>query len=603
VNWSTVNGAPVNGIEDAAVLLGAEQPPAGDSWELVALVDGSDVSARLTDAITVEASEGGARTASFVCVPDAGAVSFVPWIGRPVILTYRLRDAVGDVIYERDVFRGAVELAEYDLNANLMRLRCTDGLQKAIDALDRNSIDLLTPGALYIERGGDEPDGYTYLGKRLETLQAAIDLDITGTLVLTDWAPKATPDLSVTDADIYDGSLGVEVQRGRDAVNKVTVSFGYRYERYHERHALGGWHWQREAGVSFCHWLEETTELPDKAMIRQALESTGWFVLGLQIDMLPPSGVFDCFWGPSLWGIDEELRQQLAFGTGWRIGLRFTQQITEQYELNVTAPASIAQIGEHAISLRESLDNEIKDEAWKFETDKTQTGMLAASVKTDPDNGGKQIISSGDWFEDRIDIGPYPRAQADKALALVLATAAARIADGHRNNAIVWDMPANPSIERYHTIAVTTPRVSGRGKVRDIRHEFNLQQGSRVTTVRLAISSAHGSTSFTPDPLDLPEPPDSTGPIDHTGTTPVAMMDKPTSTQIGGRATTPPFLEHADGFAGNFSNPGFGSPTYPRRFAATAPKVEDASRQAQTFTRAQTYQLAVREDPFMVTAP
>jgi hypothetical protein len=602
VNRTEINGAPING-DSAADLLAAEQPPAGATWSLAVVVDGVDLSARCTDAVTVEATEGTARVASFVFVPGTGVVSWTAYMGRAVVITYTLRDALGDIVYERDVFHGVVELAEYDLNANLMRLRCTDGLQKDIDALDRNAIDLLTPGALYIERGDDELDGYAYLGERLKTLQASLDKDVAGTLVLTDWAPQTTPDLTITDADLYDGTLGIEVQRGRSATNQVTVSIGYRYERYHERHATGGWHWSNGIGDTFCDWLDETTELPDRAMIRSALESTGWVVLGLATDKLSPSGTYACPpWGPGQFMISEELRQQLAFGSEWVLGLRFTQQITEQYELTVQAPASIAQIGESTITLREALDNAIEHEAWGYETDKTAHGMIAASVRTDPEQGGRQLADNGDWFEDRIDIGPFPRAQADKALEMLLAMAAARIAEGHRNNAIVWDMPANPSIERYHSIAVATSRVTGRGKVRDVRHEFNITNGARTTTVRIAISSAHGSATFTPEALTIPAPPE-TGAVDPTGETPVSGMGKPRFTQIGGRIDSPDYDDDVDGFAGNYSNVQEESEPYPRRFAVTAPAVEDEARQAQSFTRAQSYQIAVREDPFTVTAP
>lgn len=584
-------------VYDAAVLAASTE-----RWRVAVNVAGDDVSERLTGEVRIEAEESAARIAEFTMVPDAGPITPSDWIGRDVGIDYLQVDAAGAVLQRWRRFTGVVDLAEYDPVAGALSARCTDQLQESFERTPVDVLAAFVPGQWSGAISGDPDDGWHYVQERIRAAPYAVEFDSSRSLRITSWQAKASADLTLGAARILDGSLALELAPRRALHNTVQLSVEYRYERLYQRDALVGWHYPR----TFCAYLEDSTELPNKQMVSAALNGTGWLLNTLTWDPVPATGVINCGNRVHNWISSPE--DGLILGYSARLVRRWTQTVTERYRLSVRAPAAAAR---HGTLLREDRASASAGFDWQayegFDAENRASSGLAtgggnasgipgASVGgTNPVGppAGATLDEFGDYVLDQAN-----RATLNELLATAVARAAVDLIAAHRAHRVVCSTPLRPDLELYHTLRIETSRVTAQGKIAHIIEDCDIDTGEATTTVRIAVMRG-GDSQLGWDEAQIPAPA-SQASVPAPGAAGLGNTSR--ETFIGGRVDAPEFEEQWSGFSGNWTSTEPGAHLYPRRYRLDLPAIEPDRREARTAELERAITVRIPDDELSITA-
>ena len=193
----------------------AQSLPA-EAWDVRVMLGGVDVSDRIAGEVTIEAEEDTARIATVRLFLVAGE-SFASLSGAVLLI---------DVQHTRlsawvRRFTGRVALPEIDAETGIATLHGTDGRRDSLALATRTELDALLGGFWSPHVFARYADSLQYAQDRLSTLPAAYDLDVYGAPRLTPWASLASR-LTLTDADLLDGSLAIQPAARQSVVNLVT---------------------------------------------------------------------------------------------------------------------------------------------------------------------------------------------------------------------------------------------------------------------------------------------------------------------------------------------------------------------------------------------
>jgi hypothetical protein len=545
LNGAALNSTPLNGIGGSAPVPVIPAVPIAQGlafrWRLRVLVGGVDMSARLTGGISDDRERGAAGVASFVLQLAAGPVLPSEWVGRTVEVYY-LSTAQG-VTTESRRYTGRVAKTEWSSQLRQLACQCGDQQQQRVEALEVAQIDALTPAAFWSADVFDSVVGrsrWDYAQERLSTVAASLDSATDGTLRVSSWYAGA-PDFEFgPNTTIYD-SMSVSYADLTSLTNTVEVEADYRFSRLWQQNI--SYSWLNPAGgtnggiQAFCQWRHESGETPDVAMVVSAAEGAGLTVLdGAVYNRLPLSGVY-CD-PPAGW---VNKYPDLLLAADFVGGRRWVQPVTEQYRFTVTAPASVAAAG--AVISRERL---------AFEVESEQAEQWGSGAFTDGVTGVVDVRDDG---------------RRVAALQCVLNQAVTKIIAAHTATTISWDVPTSMvmGIDLTHTLKLDDQGVKALGRVSRIVDIFDLQAGTAITTLSIAVMRGGGDVS---DPLTPPA-----------GTTraPLGPVSITLPSQLGSRNISPIYNDALDGFAGNYDtndldiNPAL--VVFPRRFTLTAPEL------------------------------
>ncbi|WP_448682582.1 hypothetical protein [Pseudomonas nicosulfuronedens] len=570
LNSLPLNGAPLNALWQSTVRPPDPTVPASLVWACRVRLGVENVSAQLTGKVRIEREEGAAAIAELsLYLPEAG-VDVVAWTGRPLEIYFQ--HLVGGVWVEEQRFSGWLEQPTYDPRNRIVSCEATDRLQDLVESMDVAGIDVLTGGTWSADvfEAVEGRSRWDYALERMGTLPASLDRSVSGLLRVTSWARKA-PVAVFGPGSTIDQSLSVEIAKLSDRINRVELSIDYRYSRLRQRGYSYSWQhpdiegWSESQG--FCIWRHNTTELPTTDMVLDAISSAGLHSLGGSFLTVPLSGVY-C--DPPAGWTNQYNNLLLAFGVA--AGMRWVQPITEKYVLTVEAPSSIAQAGEVLRRDGTAVESELeRAEKWESED------FNSAEPDAEPDELGDLVINLRE-----------PERQA-LAIRCQLHTSAASILSAHRANRVSFQVPTSMAlgIDLPHTVRLED-RCVAEGKVWSLIDEFDLVGQTAVTTMVLAISRGGGDVS---DPLDPPAEP---------ATNPGGLVPSPPflSTQLRGRGLMT-YDDEREGFAGNYDEVDPGTPVeaFPRRLQLTAPEIPAEHRDEFTVESAQTYRVAIPNDP------
>jgi len=324
-----------------------------------------------------------------------------------------------------------------------------------------------------------------------------------------------------------------------------------RYTRRHHREHTFAWNWGHS---SFCDWYQSSHDLPTREMIQSAAEGAVWQIQGpISFTALPDTGTYSC----GAWLISDEEQRSLASAAGWTAVRRWTQTVTETYNLRVESANSQTRYGLIAQEDSGSYHEEYEDSAWDQDT-----GAETPSGGTWSTNG------IGDYYSDEI-----TRADADSAIETLCKIASTRIKETHRRNFVTFDVPIETGMDIAGTASVSSPVISASGKIVQIVHQIDPTIGRAITSVKIACSRGGGGAD---DTISAPTPPD-TSP-QHAA--PSSSTSLPT--RIGGDTGDPAYDEDWTGYTGNRTLLDMGAETYPNRFRVVTPDIETESRDEVT---------------------
>lgn len=520
-------------------------------WQARVLLDGVDVSARLTGTITVEAEESAARVAEFALLPAGGALN--PWTYVAAGVTIEHQWDGGPWL---PLFRGVVETPDYNPVTRVLSMRCTDDRQGVLNGLSRAQIDAIIATGRWSAAVFDEADvGLVYAENRISTTSAALDLDRNRVPRVTPWAAKAQADHEYTDAHLIDETLSLDLAGRSQIHNTSALTFQYRYPRLKRR----AWQFRWDHPDNSLNLiLADNPTFPTRDMVLAAINGTGWTARVISIRELPPAQWYQFVLGSwAYWGIDEDVRANLVWGVSAVLDTRYAQDVTESWSATVSAPDSVAQLGE------------IKDEATANLAVVFDTAAWEADPEADPVVPAPQTAFHSLTGENSVDVTDQDadgRTVAENAFETLVAKAQTEILAAHRATRVSATVPLDALLELAHTVRINTSVLAAKGKVVKVAHKMDIDAGTADTELAIAVSTVNASglvATTPPAPPIAPEKPVTTSAdpqrlsdvgstLMNDGSTPVTdsmianvkngfIGNKETALQAGATAITPEF--------------------------------------------------------------
>lgn len=566
------NGSPLNGLPlNALAVAVAETVPIVKGfafrWRLAVVVDGEDVSSRLTGTVTVDRERGAAGVAELVLQLLPGPVVPSDWIGRTVTIVYTSTAQGVTTLSLR--FTGRIVKTDWDSLNRMLSCQCSDQLQQRVEAMEISAIDSLTGGywSPDVFEAVEGRSRWDYALERMGTIPASLDSAPDGTLRVSSWYAAAQPDFVFgPDTTVYQ-SIQVSYAELTNLTNTVKIEADYRFARLWQWNIHYSWIHPDMGGsageTGFCLWRQDDTELPDVDMVVSATESSGQTLLNASYQRLPPTGVY-CD-PPQAW---INTYTDLILAAGWTGARRWNQPVTLQYRLNVVAEASVAAAGE--VIGRE---------------------RIALEVETDASNAWESDeITGGDTGQtDVID-----EARRVSAMVCILNQSATTVISAHTQTEVSWDVPTSMvmDVDLTHTLRLEDQGVGAQARCSRVNDSFDMASGLAITTLSISVMRGGGTVS---DPLTapafVPYSPEDGDP---------ETLDKVLPTQLGGRNESPIYDEEKLGFSGNYTendldiNPDL--ELFPRRLDLEAPEIAEPLRDEKTIEVPVSYRVAIPND-------
>ncbi|WP_244646804.1 hypothetical protein [Pseudomonas baltica] len=597
-----INGLPLN-----AAALGGLQ---GDSsateplpivpgrafrWRLRVTVGGSDVTARLTGQVHVDRERGAAGLADFTLQMDAGPVVPMDWIGAEVVIDY-ISTAAG-VTSEKRRYTGRIVTTEWGSLARLLVCHCGDQLQQRVEAMSTDAVGALIP-SYWSDEVFEAIDGrsrWDYAQERLTSVQGSLDSSATGELRLTSWYAGNIDFTFGGGTTVYD-SVALSYADLTSLTNTVEIEANYRFPRLRQLNENFTWVHPDTNGLGglsgFCQWRPDSTELPDVAMVRDAVTGSGLsLVRNPGYNRVPLSAPDPCGNGQP-WVNNYADLLLAASLTG---GRRWSQPVTEKYTLKVVAETSVAQAGE--VIARESLSieytNDLAD-GWESTAFGIDAPRPAAPGTGNGVGGNGAGGVGGAPAQDGGETGHKDQrdeAQRLGAFRCLLHQAKTSIIQAHSGTRVSWESPTSMvmDVDLVHTLAISDQGISAAARCSHIYDTFDLAGGSAITTLTITVMRGGGTAEDALEPPAAsvePQPePDGPDPI-----------GRSLPTQLGGKRGAPAYKEDLDGFAGNYDNADPTLEVFPRRFQVTSIDIPEEDTDEKTVDIAATYRVVIPND-------
>lgn len=565
LNASPLNTTLLNGRRNTTRKPEIIKPADSTRWRLRVVLNGQDLSHRLTGTVTIDRDAGAARVLTLSLVPESGALDLDVLTGKSVQLWRQRLEGVA-VVAEQLRFTGVTLRPRYNPTSAVLTITASCDLQNRVELMTTEQIDALVPGVWSAAVFGELSSHWQYAQDRASTRPQHLDCAPDGSIRVTPWAAAAAPHFVFPAGAVIDRSFDVQPADAGQLVNRAEVEVEYRFTRL--RHREHRYEWANPAG-NFCSWYVRTFELPTHSMLTEALEQADWDVIGdVSSTDLPPDMVNPCGMGGGWYNSFTEDPHMLSFSVA--VARRTAQTLTEKYTLTLLASGSVATFGERPARERYSDDVDYDSRSWET---LPVDGRPAGAIQDD----------LGDWIIDKDD-----GARRLDALNAALSREWVNILESHRRTRVVFGTPITDHVlDTIHTARVEVLGTLAQGRIARVQDEWDIDAGSEIATVELAVS--RGGEAIQGTPLTPPARPHF-----DLGAAPVASTTL--ATQLGGDTLSPAYNEDLDGFAGNYSVILPGSEQCPRRLQITTPDIEAAYRDPSDGEKAASYLVAIPTD-------
>jgi len=568
-------------------------------WDALIYVGGNLIPlSQVHSKISVVKTEDSSTLATFTIIPTTGVQDLDFYQGKSVTIDVRTNN---NSSYR--MFTGVVDIPDVDLIEQKITLQCTNRRRELINT---TQAALVSTVGNYNKDIFSTPDELaSELDQRLTTTPQSFDFDGYNNAELTSWAPKSVADYVLDDENIYYRGPDVEMSSRGRIVNTINISFEYRYPRLYHKEVSYSWNAPYTNTNSACLIIGQGYSLTPRASIEAAAQSTGWLLKApiTYVD-LPPNGFYRCgdangyfttiktnvqttakldAQGNTITDANgdpvvdtsarsgtTDLRYYFAGGAGWIASKQWVQDMSEQYTLTVASSQSVAQYGTIEEEAGYGLSNDIDVAYWEDQ-----------NVNVDRGLGANYFINAD-----------TNRASYNSAIVTAIQIAKTKIESSHRDTRVTLFRSIMPHLELSHTVSATADKITCKGKVRYISHTLDVNTGEAVTNLQIALSRATGTS---------------------TGTTiapPTRPTDNPTLPSqlitLGNHFAQDPSTTAAqsyNGMIGNAYTGPYGSgvrTSFSESFVVDAPAIGSALRNERVITKAQSYNVAIRNDTLTV---
>ncbi len=492
----------------------------------------------LCDKLIINRQENTAGNATFSFIPPEEIIDLEAYQGEAVLILFRTPTDGW-----QQVFTGFVDVPSLDFINRKITFACTD---------DRNNQIIQLPYSIVRSIGyfdeavfGTPTDQSDELDRRLQTVAGNFDFNRFGQPTLTSWAPKGTPDFVLDSGDVRQGTNPkVSFASRKTTINTVTVSFKYSYQRLHQQNI--SFVWPGFSGLIQDWFLAGKPSFPQRNHIQSAASSGEWQLIRISFTPLWEAGGYSGPNGVLIWQPDQVINSYapktkftgylmtnsvppipvvvgnpptkvpqyepvvdadgnkvmeivamtitntssaLCTGAQWTSAKKFSQTVSETYNVTIAAPQSVAKYGVINSNSNYSIADEYDVNIW-------ETGSVVSDV-------------TDNFFIDQ----DYGRANLSSALAAAYHRAVHDIRAVHRDIQVQFQtLGIRSKIDLVHTIDFnvsdpksTTSHISAIGKVSAISHTIDFRTEQAYTDVTLSLSKAEGEDSNDPFGYEIPQ--------------------------------------------------------------------------------------------------
>ena len=561
-----VDAELTEGLDGAA---GWAAAPEG-KWCVGVMLGNLAISDRIHGPVKIQIADSAARTAEFAFLP-ASALMPMGFIGQRVEIHFAQAGGAAD----QPLFCGVVDVPSIDLETGVVSCVCTDQSQEIWANASREQIDALVGGRWHVAVSGEPEDNFQYLEERIQSVGGGWALDVQQQPRVVPWGGPARV-LTVRSADVVDGRVDVDLPSRGELRTRIKCRFQYRFQMLRYR----GISCEYGQPLSFfLPWYSSTSGLTLK-------ESTRWLVAPLvegatsslpgwslaapaELEHPAPGSyvVTRPFLNPVLpyselmtgavYIIPEAVAPELVMGFSASYSARWQQSITEDYTITLVNNA-----------LEQQLVTPISEEfGASFEAE-----FDAPAWGSDPQ--AKPLVGGVGVGDAQLPWQPagFDQASCDEAIRTLLDRAWVRLWASSRSGRVRFDLPARPDLWLDTRIHVEHERIRAAGKIVELTHVLDMQSGSAITSVTLAVGMP-GNTPASHPQWDIPPVP--ADPY----TPPAAAFECAIGTYVGGTEEAPPFDDASMvGFSTNIEGPFPDSEVYPHQLRIKAPDLAPEDR-------------------------
>lgn len=525
-------------------------------WAPVVELDGVDITADVVGEITVEASEGAARIASFSLLAS-GSLDLPSYTGQRV--TIDIADSAGSNRIR--LFTGLVDVPAVDLVRRLVRITANDDLMNTVNAMDRAAIESLVGGRWSKVVFDDGAVPWSYAQDRLSTVAASLDMDANGGLRLTPWAAKAVADLSFDAGVLLEQSIAVDTAERGALVNDVMVSFGYRFQNAkRDSYDIKF----RFMNYGFSDWVTNGNTFLVRSTVERAIESAGLVIDTIDYVELPTSAQRVGPLGTWIWIPNPFVDPLMAMGFDATVTFDYTQSLQEQHAIRVFSQASIDAVGRLPARMSCALEGKTVDTV----AAETADVLYRASISKIPGQLAAPTVAGSTTAAVMDLTADTNRAAAEAAMECLIDVAKVKIAASHRSGRVSAALALHPLVDLDKTVAVDADGVQAKGKVVRVLHRMDADSAQALTEFEIAVARLDGS---------------GLAHVDTSTAAPAGVADGVTATLAAPVCTF-------NGLSGQ-----------DQQFTITFPGVDSAERDLRTVDIASEYNVSIIEDDLVVT--
>lgn len=557
------------------------------AWSASVIIDGVDVTGRLTGALQISAEEDSARLASFEVIP-ASAAQLATFDSAVVTIDVTLFRTGQQATCRR--FTGRVESVEFLPGSRTARLTCRDGYQERPQAcasaaeVEALFAGLAAPSPAVLAWNTAEPDPAGYFSRLLETLPGAVCLDSGGAWRVIPWT-IGSAEATFLAGEILSDSVTLQRPARADVPSAIIATLTHRYPRLHAAEVSVSW-----AAVERARYVVDGLPTAPKSMIMQAVDSVpGWLVKGAVSITQPTPGVYPVIVGGQTvnYIVSHEAAAITAQAMSATLVKRWYQEVDATYSVTIDMGGRSERDTSIAVSISSSFTSSDWESAPSSATASSLYSANAPTVATPP-TGYEGLLTPHPAPNAAVDHwADLSLADIEQAARHVVSRAVRKAAAGKRQQRIRFARPLDPRWEIGAVLAVEAYGVAGTGQVVGFEDSLDFDSGAAISSLTLACPD--GSGNVTGATVGLTPPSES---ISH-------ALPAPSLTNcIGAALETPAIPVEADllGFLCNVlptsANYDASKPVYAEQFRIVMPEVAATVR--DPITRAGTLTASVQ---------
>ncbi|AUZ06366.1 hypothetical protein ADP71_31880 [Vitreoscilla sp. C1] len=466
---------------------------------------------QLFDRIEITQASGEASTAKLSFLQDVGErIDLYQYLNRKMRIELVRPDKPAFVLFDGEFDASIWQVGGFfiEWSALTPRKRMLNQLTQAqVDQIGYFQEDVF-------KKRDDYDDMATQLEDRMSTIPANLDF-IDGQPFVNSWFAKIIPDYVLGPCEIEEAHRSHSVNSQDSIVNTVVVKLQHQWDlcRYAERK-----YWF-DSRYTVCNYANYGLP-PLNDTVKAAAQNTGWVLSHYESSGLHDGGIYRCSWrggfpAEMIWSprggtfepVNESGRSSrvvynytdlYAQRCSLMLSKQFVQPVEESILMTVQNAASVRRYGE-----RKQTQNVTVTQVREDATDRKIKNWENQSTYKNPAKQGAIKQANGYWI---IQADNIKKGALQQALDVAVRIAETNILKSHRSHKFVCrtDQIA-PQLDITQTHEVDAGQVSGRFKVDQITHVFDLQSTQKsYTEVTYVIFSNAENGSYVHQAIEPP---------------------------------------------------------------------------------------------------